>query len=199
VNGDDGRLELLLNHATGLRSTAAIALERWVHVAVTFDAVLRTVTFYIDGRPDSTHPYADACSANALDLRLGGAATGGSHFAGRIDEAKEELRKDVHLSPQIPQMAVRKDLWTEFGDLAEAENDLTRILNKFGPNSFTLFLRADIRAQRGNFAGVLADKQAAIAYKPEEPEQQRLVDAMWAPLETKYPGYAAYLKTLPEK
>jgi serine/threonine protein kinase len=118
---------------------------------------------------------------------------------GRIDEAKEELRKDVHLSPQIPQMAVRKDLWTEFGDLAEAENDLTRILNKFGPNSFTLFLRADIRAQRGNFAGVLADKQAAIAYKPEEPEQQRLVDAMWAPLETKYPGYAAYLKTLPEK
>jgi hypothetical protein len=88
VNGDDGRLELLLNHATGLRSTAAIALERWVHVAVTFDAVLRTVTFYIDGRPDSTHPYADACSANALDLRLGGAATGGSHFAGRIDEAK---------------------------------------------------------------------------------------------------------------
>jgi serine/threonine protein kinase len=118
---------------------------------------------------------------------------------GRVEEAKEELRKDIHLSPQITPMATRKDMWVEFGDLEEAENDLTRILNKFGPNSFTLFLRADIRAQRGNFAGVLADKQAAFAYKPEEPEQQRLVDAMWAPLETKYPGYAAYLKTLPEK
>jgi tetratricopeptide (TPR) repeat protein len=118
---------------------------------------------------------------------------------GRIDEAKDELRKDIHLSPQITPMATRKDMWEEFGDLAEAENDLTRILNKFGPNTFPLFLRADIRAQRGNFAGVLADKQAALAYKPEEPEQKRLVETMWEPLATKYPGYGDYLKTQPEK
>ena len=116
---------------------------------------------------------------------------------GRIDEAKAELRKDIHLSPNITAMATRKDLWEEFGDLDSAEKDLTRILVKFGPNSFPLFLRADIRAKRGNFPGVHADRQAAYAYKPEELEQRRLVDSMWAPLETKYPGYAAYLKTVP--
>jgi len=85
----------------------------------------------------------------------------------------------------------------EFGDLEDAEKDLTRILDKFGPNSFPLFLRADIRAQRKDFAGVLADKQAALAYKPDEPEQKRLVETMWAPLASKYPAYGEYLKTLP--
>jgi serine/threonine protein kinase len=113
---------------------------------------------------------------------------------GRLDEAKEELKKDIHLSPSITAMAGRKDLWEQLGDLAEAEKDLTRILEKFGPNTFVLFLRADVRAKRGNFAGVVADQQAAYAYKPEEPEQRGLVDDMWAPLETKYPGYGNYLK-----
>ena len=116
---------------------------------------------------------------------------------GRLDEAKEELRKDVHLSPQIAQMAARKDLWVEFGALDDAEKDLARILDKFGPNTLPLFLRADVRAQRGDFAGVLADKQAALAYKPQEPDQKRLVETMWAPLEIKYPAYRDYLKTHP--
>jgi len=115
----------------------------------------------------------------------------------RIDEAKAELRNDVHLSPNIAAMAARKDLWVDYGDLAAAEEDLTRILEKFGPASFPLFLRADVRAQRGNFPGVHDDKQAASAAVPEELEQRRLVDSMWAPLETKYPGYHEYLKTLP--
>lgn len=115
---------------------------------------------------------------------------------GRTDEAKAELRKDIHLSPQITPMTTRKDLWEELGDLAEAENDLTRILKKFGPNTFPLFLRADIRAKRGDFPGVHADRQAAIAIKPGDPEHRRLVETMWAPFETKFPGYAAYLKTL---
>lgn len=115
---------------------------------------------------------------------------------GRIEEAKVELRKDVHLSPQIPPMAARKGLWEEFGDLPSAEQDLTRILDKFGPNTFVLFLRADARAQLGNFPGVLTDKQAAYACNPkDESEQKRLVGTMWAPLESKYPRYADYLKT----
>jgi serine/threonine protein kinase len=115
---------------------------------------------------------------------------------GRIEEAKVELRKEVHLSPQIPPMAARKGLWEEFGDLPSAEQDLTRVLDKFGPNTFVLFLRADVRAQRGNFPGVLTDKQAAYACNPkDESEQKRLVGTMWAPLESKYPGYADYLKT----
>jgi serine/threonine protein kinase len=115
---------------------------------------------------------------------------------GRIEEAKVELRKEVHLSPQIPPMAARKGLWEEFGDLPSAEQDLSRILDKFGPNTFVLFLRADVRAQLGNFPGVLADKQAAYACNPkDESEQKQLVGTMWAPLESKYPGYADYLKT----
>ena len=118
---------------------------------------------------------------------------------GRTDEAKQELKRDLHLSPQISPMAARKDLWEEFGDLPEAENDLTRILEKFGPNSFPLFLRADIRAQRENFPGVHADRQAALATKPDDSAHADLVETMWNPLETKYPGYAAYLQTLPKK
>ena len=117
---------------------------------------------------------------------------------GRIDEAKLELKRDIHLSPQITPMATRKDLWEEFGDLAEAENDLTRILKKFGPNSFPLFLRADVRAQRGDFSGVHADQQAALAIKPGDSAHVNLVETMWTPLETKYPAYADYLKSLPK-
>lgn len=112
---------------------------------------------------------------------------------GRVEEAKEELRKDVHLSSQIPPLATRKGMWEEFGDLPSAEQDITRILDKFGPNTFVLFLRADIRAQRGNYSGVLADRNTACAVNPDNPEQERLVATMWAPLETKYPGYAEYL------
>jgi serine/threonine protein kinase len=116
---------------------------------------------------------------------------------GRIEEAKAELRKDVHLSPEISAMATRKDLWEDLGDLVGAESDLTRILDQFGPNTFPLFLRAEVRAQRGDFPGVQADRLAAVAAHPEELQQRQLVDTMWTPLAGKYPGYAAYLKTLP--
>ena len=115
---------------------------------------------------------------------------------GRIDEAKAELQKDIHLSPQITPMTTRKELWEDLGDLPEAENDLTRILKKFGPNTFPLLLRADIRAKRSNFPGVDADRKAALAIKASDPEHQRLVETMWAPFETKFPAYADYLKSL---
>jgi tetratricopeptide (TPR) repeat protein len=117
---------------------------------------------------------------------------------GRIDDAKAELKRDLHLSPQITPMTTRKELWEELGDLAEAENDLTRILEKFGPNTFPLLLRADIRAKRSDFPGVDADRQAALAIKASDPEHQRLVETMWAPFETKFPAYADYLKSLPK-
>ena len=116
---------------------------------------------------------------------------------GRIDEAKAELRRDLHVSPEITSMSTRKGLWEELGELAEAEKDLTRILDKFGPNTFPLFLRADIRAKRGDFPGVHADRQAAYVAHPDELEQRKLVDTMWTPLETKYPGYGEYVKILP--
>ena len=113
---------------------------------------------------------------------------------GRIDEAKDELRKDVNLSPKIPPLAARKDLWEELGELGEAEHDLSRILKKYGPNTFILFLGADVRAKRGDFPGIEADRQEALAMGPDDPERRRLVKAMWTPLETKFPGYADYLR-----
>lgn len=113
---------------------------------------------------------------------------------GRTDEAKEELRKEVNLSPNITAMTSRKDLWEELGELEEAEKDLTRILETFGPATFPLYLRADIRLQRGDPAGAHQDRQAAYTVNSHNPEQKRLVDAMWAPLESKYDSYAAFVK-----
>ena len=62
-----------------------------------------------------------------------------------------------------------------------------------------LRLRACIRAEQGDFPGVLADRKAALAITPDSPSQTSLVESLWTPLETRYPAYAAYLKSLPEK
>jgi|GEM_PF-682012 len=115
---------------------------------------------------------------------------------GRTDEAKEELRKEVNLSPNLAAMDTRKQLWQDLGDLPSAEKDVTRVLDKFGPVTLGLRLRADVRAQRQNFVGVQADREAAIAIHPGDPDQIKVVDSFWSALATKYPGYAAYLKTL---
>lgn len=113
---------------------------------------------------------------------------------GRIDEAKEELRKEVNLSPNITAMSTRMDLWDELGDLEEAENDVSRVLESFGPATFPLFLRADVRAKRNDFTGVQRDRELAYTVNQANAEQRKLVDAMWSPLETKYPGYGEFLR-----
>lgn len=111
---------------------------------------------------------------------------------GRIDEAKEELRREVNLSTNITAMTSRVELWEDMGDLEGAEADLTRILDTFGHATFPLFLRAEIRAKRGDFNGVQSDREAAYKAGNADSKQRRLVDAMWTPLETKYPGYGAF-------
>jgi len=113
---------------------------------------------------------------------------------GRIDEAKEELRNKVNLSPNITAMSSRMDLWEELGDLEEAEKDISRVLETFGPATFPLFLRADVRAKRNDFAGVQRDRESAYLANTADAEQRRLVDAMWAPLETKSPRYGEFLR-----
>jgi serine/threonine protein kinase len=113
---------------------------------------------------------------------------------GRIEEAKEELRKEVNLSPNITAMSSRMDLWADLGDLEEAEKDISRVLETFGPATFPLFLRADVRAKRNDFAGVQRDREAAYLANTADAEQRRLVDAMWSPLETKYSGYGEFLR-----
>lgn len=117
---------------------------------------------------------------------------------GRRDEAKIELKRDINVSPEVSAMSVRKGLWEALGDLEAAETDLSLILNKFGPVTFTLFLRADIRAQQNNFAGVQADREVAYTAS-HDPDQGKLVDSLWSPLATKYPGYGDYLARHPKK
>jgi len=115
---------------------------------------------------------------------------------GRIEEAKEELRSEVNISPNITAANTRKEMWEEFGELGEAEKDLDRILEKFGPSTFLLYLRADIHAKQGDFPAVLADRKAALTIMPDNSEQARLTETTWAALETKFPAYTDYLKSL---
>ncbi len=113
---------------------------------------------------------------------------------GRIEEAKEELRKAVHVSPRIEAMTLRIDLWESLGDLEEAELSQTRILEAYGPNTLALAFRAEVRAKRGDYAGVEADRLAALPLNPDAPEmQRRYVATMWNGLAKKYPGYAEHL------
>lgn len=112
---------------------------------------------------------------------------------GRIDEAKEELRRAVHVHPNIAWMPPRIGLWESMGEIGEAETSQTRILEACGPNTMALLFRAEVRAKRGNYVGVEADRQAALPLNSYAPsEQRRLVDTLWSELEKKYPGYAEY-------
>ena len=73
-------------------------------------------------------------------------------------------------------------MWEEFGDLPSAERDITWVLDKFGPNTFVLFLRADIRAQRENYPGVRhwakgRAREAAIRITPGPRNSRRMSEA----------------------
>ncbi len=112
---------------------------------------------------------------------------------GRIDEAKEELRRPVHIHPDISWMPPRVALWEAMGEIGEAEASQTRILEAFGPSTMPLLFRAEIRAKRGDYAGVEADREAALPLNPESPNnQKRIVSLLWEELEGTYPGYREY-------
>ncbi|NLT70389.1 MAG: hypothetical protein GXX91_06810 [Verrucomicrobiaceae bacterium] len=116
---------------------------------------------------------------------------------GRIEEAKEELRRPVHIHPNISWMPPRVALWEAMGEIGEAEASQTRILEAFGPSTMPLQFRAEIRAKRGDYAGVEADREAALPLNPESPnDQKRLVGLLWEELEDKYPGYRDYRTNL---
>ena len=114
----------------------------------------------------------------------------------RREEAIEELKKDIHFCTNIAAATTRHSIWLQLKEWEESENDLTRILTKFGPNTMLLYFRAETRILRNNMAGADADKKLAYAIKPDDLQQKNLVNQMWAPLETKYPEYATYHKSL---
>lgn len=141
----------------------------------------------------ATYPYSRTQPAYSIARAMS------LHGLGRIAEAKEEMRKEVNVSPYIGTMSGVKDTWERIGDLEGAEENLTKTMEKYGPNTFPLFLRSEVRAKRDNFLGVQQDRETAYTLHPHEPDQRRLVDTMWKPLETKYPAYAAYLESQPKK
>ncbi|MEX2578850.1 MAG: hypothetical protein WD342_07310 [Verrucomicrobiales bacterium] len=113
---------------------------------------------------------------------------------GRTEEAREELRKPVQVSPKIAEMPVRIELWESLGDPEGAELSQTRILDAYGPNTMALAFRAEVRAKRGDFDGVEADRLAALPLNPDESEtQKKLVATLWDGLAEKHPGYAKHV------
>ena len=114
---------------------------------------------------------------------------------GRKEEAVEELKSDVHLSPEIAAASMRNQIWKQLNEWGEAENDLTRILEKFGPNTLLLFMRAQARIMRENIPGAWEDQQSAYQIRDGSLEQKRLVDLLWKPLVDQYPAYAEYVQT----
>jgi serine/threonine-protein kinase len=117
------------------------------------------------------------------------------HGLDRDREAGEELRRDIPLPKEIGAIITRQQLWGQLGDLEGAEGDLTRILETSGPDELLLSMRAQIRARKGDFAGVHADWQAAQNIHPTDPAHRLQVDAMWSPIKKQCPGYLEFLKS----
>ena len=115
----------------------------------------------------------------------------------RLEEAKVELRRDVNIDANLLAIDMRVKLWESLGALPEAEAQLTRTMDSFQPVMLHYFKRAEIRAKLGNYAGVLADREAVIAVEPKDAERRQAAEGFWKSLETKYPGYAAFVADQP--
>lgn len=67
--------------------TSVLGAEgRWVHLAFVYDAVARTASFFIDGRPDGVITLADAPPARLGQARVGNWDNRDRKLSGRIDE-----------------------------------------------------------------------------------------------------------------
>ena len=72
--------------ASNFRFTAE-HLGEWRHLAVIYDRAAKTVTFYINGKPDVTRTLAEAPALLLTSpLRLGGAETGARGLAAEVDD-----------------------------------------------------------------------------------------------------------------
>ena len=68
-----------------VQGSAALAVNAWTHVAVTFDGT--TVHLYVNGTQASTVNSGNIPTSTGA-LRIGGNATWGEYFSGVIDEAR---------------------------------------------------------------------------------------------------------------
>jgi uncharacterized repeat protein (TIGR01451 family) len=82
--------------ARSLTSASAIPLNRWTHVAITFDSTARRQRIYINGVQDASTNWTGTLTANACPVYIGGDISTGSgctlmtarNFRGMIDEVK---------------------------------------------------------------------------------------------------------------
>ena len=65
---------------------AALAVNTWSHVAVTFNG--QTLSLYINGMLETTTSVSGAMQASGLPLRLGGNSVWGEFFSGRLDDVR---------------------------------------------------------------------------------------------------------------
>jgi hypothetical protein len=92
-------------------------LGRWTHIAVVYARSAKTVTFYVDGKPDSTHTYSDT---QPIDLSVGlraGAASNGLYFDGKIDDL---AIFSTPISPRAVRDIIGGGRWTTIADALRA-------------------------------------------------------------------------------
>jgi hypothetical protein len=70
----------------GLNGTAAIALNTWTHVALTYDGA--TLRMFVNGVQVSTHAQTGSVIVAPGALRIGGDSVWGEYFKGLIDEVR---------------------------------------------------------------------------------------------------------------
>jgi hypothetical protein len=74
------------NTDIALNGTAAVPLNVWTHVALTFDGA--TMRMFVNGVQVGTRALAGAAAVSAGALRIGGNAVWGEYFKGLIDEVR---------------------------------------------------------------------------------------------------------------
>lgn len=84
---NDGAIQTFFNGgANQFRSTGAISINAWQHVAVTYDGV--TIRNYINGALSGETGWVGSVSANTQNLMFGTTSGNQYHFAGSIDEVR---------------------------------------------------------------------------------------------------------------
>lgn len=92
---------------------SAATLGKWAHIAVVYDSAARTLSFYVDGKLDSTRTYTQAQAASMTHgLRVGATEYGG-YFDGKIDDLLITNRALV--AKQIESFA-SSAVWVKIGD-----------------------------------------------------------------------------------
>jgi hypothetical protein len=88
-NSDASRPSTWIRHGgseRGLNGTAALAVNTWTHLAVTYDGA--NVRLYVNGAQVASRAQTGAINTSTGALRIGGNVIWGEYFSGLIDEVR---------------------------------------------------------------------------------------------------------------